>query len=1002
MFLMAALLLIPMGMVHAQLSGTDFEHYNTRNGLPHEHVTCIEQDSRGFLWIGTFNGLARYDGYEFEVLKIGSTETIHSYQNAISALHSDSQKFWVGTTGGLLGYLSLTSLSWHAVPLPLKANNKPYSITDVVSNDSFVFASTYGGKLLTIEKSTGIVGVQSLSEKPILHIDLLNGMLLASTETSLEFVSLDSTRSPFKLPKFDSRSGALVPNKSTFLQQLGDSFLFTKLGTSAPKPRPIEVTYSGTLRVFPIPRGYLMISNTTIVEIDFEGIPLKEYALSPTEAHPLNPNEITTAYSSNDGLIWLGTYTGLKKLLPNRQHFSKYSKNSGVEPLPFNYIRSIHSSENDIWLGSKKDVLCKMEWNEEKGTLLPKPFSIVVDDEPATATVNTFLTLSNGSLLAAGLEGIWILEKEQFVPYAPFKWSVKGEYPQIWSLSEDRYGRIWAGTLRNGILIIDPKNHHLQSFTAESSAGLSSNTVWTLFTDHEKNIWAGTKNGLDSIAYSKNEYSAWPLHSIVNDSMDGKEVWQILEDDNGNFWIGTTDRGLSYFDRTKRRITNFHKEDGLVNETVAGLAFDTHEKHLWISSLDGLYRLNTANKSISPWTIKDGLLSNEFNFKAIATGPTGKLLLGSKSGLTSFQPDALEAPHGNYPLQICKLRVNNIPLPAMQLLELEPQNRHFSAAFALLEYTSTSKHRFRHRIKELGEDWTYLSEGTRIASYTHIPPGSYTLEIEASLGPHWHTAGSNLLKIEVPARLIEKSWFILLLSLILLLLIVLAVRSRIQRIKEKARIQVTIADLERRMLTAQMSPHFLFNSMNAIQQFVLCNESHVAQAYLGKFSKLIRMFLEASKRKLISLRDEIELLSTYVELERLRFENSFEVHFDIDEKLALDEIEIPNSLVQPFVENAILHGLAPIPQQGQLLLRITQQMHTLLISVDDNGTGRTRNSQMNKNIQHHPKGMSLVQDLATSYSSLEGFPETHIDIIDKKDSDGKPLGTRVNITIALC
>lgn len=988
--------------MYGQLPGTDYELYNTWNGLPHEHVTCLEQDHRGFLWIGTSNGLARFDGYEFKVLKLNSSEKSHSYQNAISALHGDSQYLWVGTTGGVLGYLSLTSLLWQEIKLPSRSGNKPYNVTDIAANDSFVFASTYGGMLLSIEKATGRVKAERLGKSPAHNIDLLNVGLLVSTEATLEVVPLNGKAPSINLPKFDSLAGPPVPNNGTLLQHLGDSFLFTKLGTTPLVKHMIHGTGSGTLKMFPIHNGYLIISDTAIFRVDFNGVLSKELSISNTGASLLHPFEVTSVYTNGNGLIWLGTYTGLKKLSPYRHHFTKYGKNQGTESLPFNYIRSIHSSGNDLWLGSKKDIVCKLEWNAAKSSLRAKPIAISLDDGASTATINTFLTLSDGSLLAGGLEGIWVLENEQFVPYGPFQWSKNGEYPQVWSLAEDRYGRVWVGTLGNGILIIDPSKKHLESFTAASSNGLSSNTVWTLFTDHENGLWAGTENGLDSISYSLEEYRAWPLGSLITDTIDGKEVWQVLEDTKGNFWIGTTDMGLSYFDRQTRHIQNFHKEDGLINETVAGLALDEQGKQLWISSLDGLYSLNTASKSFSSWTIKDGLLSNEFNFKAIATSPSGKLFLGSKSGLTSFQPNLLEGPKGSYPLQICELRVNNVSVAAMQPLELQPKGRHFSAALALLEYASTSKHRFRHRIKEFGNEWTYLSQGDRIASYTNLPPGSYTLEVEASLGPHWHTAGSNVLKIEVPAQLIEKAWFIVLLSLALALLIALAVRSRIQRIKEKANIQVTIADLERRMLTAQMSPHFLFNSMNAIQQFVLCNDSHAAQAYLGKFSKLIRMFLEASKRKLISLRDEIELLSTYIELERLRFEDGFEVHFDISEELPLDEIEIPNSLIQPFVENAILHGLAPIPQQGKLRLRITQELNALLVCVDDNGTGRSQNSQLNKNKRHDPKGMALAQDLAASYSGLEGFPETHIDIIDKKDHEGRSLGTCVNITIALC
>lgn len=984
----------------AQVAGSDISFYNTHTGLPHEHVTCLVQDVKGFVWIGTNNGLVRYDGHQFKNMLIDDHSRNHSYSNSISALLNDSQRLWVSSMGGVLGYFDLENSDWNPVTLPLKEDGKPYAVFALATYQETLYVGTTTGELLKIDHRTQTTTVTKISDELILHIDVFAGELLVSTANTFQSIPTAHSGATSIVSLLDSLASPPLINGNTLLQRGLDYQLFLEARAGQVFSRKLALPTPNT-RLFTSRGQYIAVGNEQLFFMNRKADRQDQLSLQGN-IPSVTASTVTSVLCTGNGVTWIGTYTGLIKLVRNHYHFKKYNQGSRAQDLSFNYVRSAYATKDALWIGSKVGNVCRMPWPAPGEAPSFQRISISVENqEEHIATVNTFLSLSDGSLLAAGLEGVWIYRNDSFVPLLPIDKYPALDYPQVWAMAEDSLGRIWIGTLGNGILRLDLNTPKVEVLSKGGPEGLQSATIWTFHNDRFGHLWAGTQSGLYRVAYDRFNTRFVPLSDLVQDSLAGKEIWHLTEDQKGNLWIGSTDRGLAYYDRELPSLRNYSKANGLSNETVAGLQLEQNGTHLWVSTMDGLFALHTETQVFKEWRIEDGLLSNEFNFKAAAMAPNGELFLGSKSGLLRFNPKDIQVFSGRYPLHICELRVNNLSRETRGALALRPNERHFSATFALLEYAVTPKHRFRHRIKDFSEQWTYTEKGERRATYTNLPPGNYILEVEASLGKEWQTAGATQLAVDVPARWVERTWFWAVLAILLLAVVALWQRGRVRRIREKARIQVTIADLERRMLTAQMSPHFLFNSMNAIQQFVLCNESEAAQEYLGKFSKLIRMYLEASKRKLISLRDEIELLSTYIALEQVRFENRFEVRYEIDEALPLDEIEIPTSLIQPFVENAILHGLAQ-QTNGLLLLQIKQTAELLQIVVDDNGPGREATKAAHQGLRHKAQGMSLASELAHSYEGLEGFPTTEINIIDKKNKNGNVLGTQVIISMNLC
>ena len=202
-------------------------------------------------------------------------------------------------------------------------------------------------------------------------------------------------------------------------------------------------------------------------------------------------------------------------------------------------------------------------------------------------------------------------------------------------------------------------------------------------------------------------------------------------------------------------------------------------------------------------------------------------------------------------------------------------------------------------------------------------------------------------------------------------------------------------EIEQRMLRSQMNPHFIFNALNSIQSFITTNNGYAAELFMSKFSMLVRKILENSTHKYISLEEEIETLRLYLELEKSRFEERFD--FEIIEE-ADTSLSIPPMLLQPFIENAIIHGMKGKTEKGQIYVRFIEDEDRLRCEVEDNGVGRAAPTVKK---EHNSLATSLTNDRVSFFNESAKGEAYHLQIIDLKDGDKRPIGTKVVLTIAL-
>ncbi|WP_118975841.1 sensor histidine kinase [Taibaiella koreensis] len=371
----------------------------------------------------------------------------------------------------------------------------------------------------------------------------------------------------------------------------------------------------------------------------------------------------------------------------------------------------------------------------------------------------------------------------------------------------------------------------------------------------------------------------------------------------------------------------------------------------------------------------------------------------------SAQAGAFEPVKQSLDLRLNKLWVNDAErsLPVGRLsLKNEEGNVHFR--FSCKDATRLDSVLFAYRLKGFEEQWHYTYD-THI-QYNNLSHGNYTLEIKIARSPLATTIETCTLPLSIAAKWWQTLYFKLFLLIAATFILSLIYYLQVRRIREKAKLKAVyekkIAEVEMKALRAQMNPHFIFNCLNSINRYIVVSDHIAASRYLTKFAKLIRLILDNSASGIISLQKEMEALDLYIQMEAMRFQNKFSYTIMIDDGLVPEMIQIPSMLIQPYVENAIWHGLLH-KKNDDCLLQITFRKtdnHLLEIIVADNGVGREMSARLkNKDVaKNRPKGLQITKDRLELIKELYDITAT-VTITDMDPKEPSDVTTRVLITI---
>jgi len=563
----------------------------------------------------------------------------------------------------------------------------------------------------------------------------------------------------------------------------------------------------------------------------------------------------------------------------------------------------------------------------------------------------------------------------------------------------DKDNEIWMGFKKYGILRIHQDKKHHEFYNVKDGM-IHSGVISTLFEDNQHRIWFGSEKGLGFIDKKDNK-----VYNITDSVKSFIYINSFSQSADSTIWVGESNSIL----KIKVRNNNTYRLESIIPPQIIGQNIEIHDidslGNLWGASSQGIFFFNIINNSFKFWGATYGF--NRVN--KLKLFGSDSMFVATKSTILKGKTIDLFSKEETANLEYTYLKLfnkdfnyNDKPFSQVTELNLEYKQSFITVGFGLLEVINPENLNFEFKLEGQNEDWIPLGKRNYV-EFSHLNPGDYKLQIRQVNVGH-KPIYSKVLNINVKAPFWQTWWFRIIILALLLLSIFTYISKKNRKIKKefkkKVAFQKQLANVEMMALKSQMNPHFIFNCLNTIKLFVKEDKKEKASRYIGDFSKLLRMALNNSRVNLILLSDELEYVRLYIEMEKMRFEQKINYKISNPNDLDLKQFKVPPMLIQPFVENAIKHGILPLKTKGKITIDVKKEANHIIYTILDNGIGRKASMEKNKgNRLTKSLGINITNDRLNLIKTLYGM-EASIDIIDLENG-GIAQGTKVIIHIPI-
>lgn len=974
-----------------------FRNLTVNDGLAGNRVYTVFEDSKGYIWFGTETGVTRFDGKTFTnyTSEDGLSDT------EVMRIHEDSQgRIWFFCFANHPCFFkdgkiyNSTNTSYLE-----KLDTDPFFVSFHESEDGSVWLGSWAEGMFRLMPDGEVLRTDAA-------YNAFHARQFYATAGNPGEVIVVSGRAVLVLDNSMKVKKTILDFEKTARKDAKEKIPFLVIGTRFSE-NSVLISWSGSLAII----------NTQTYEID----------TLMSKVPGMETNAISALRDDRDN-IWIGCFDRLLRFRNGK--ISQENLSTYYEGQQISKVRQ--DREGSLWISTQANGVFFIP-SPDANLLLPAESDLVSYSSRLIRSPDNkvFFGFDKGRIYSYDGEAFEMVETihskgrnrilDMMIDHLGNLWcfgdnglllvndkGTKYVLKKGKSICQDAEGNFYFGGSNNVHMFPREKmERYINGTLPKDSAQIFFNNPDTTLLNREvliisdmvahpeKGVYVGCMKGLVYLPHVKETVDLSEKHPELRG-----RVARLASDDKGRLWVGFHGKGLVCYDPAMDTLRKFTSQsDGLAGNVVTSV-FCEQGGDVFVSTYLGLSVISeTEDKGwvVRSYSISDGLPTNEIQDVTvlgeylILSSQKGivkldrerifRLSVAPKVYLVSFQAgDSIwEYPEGDS--LVVPWNSNSI---AIRMIGISPRS------FGSVNY--------RYRLEGADEEW-HDTEAERL-EFPKLPSGSYVLEMMASnkhgvwtdhplrlkftiLTPYWRTLGFRAMV------------FILLGVLVAITAIYFVKRAKIRE-REKAAIQKKIVESELKALQAQMNPHFIFNSLNSIQRFIFNNDKESAYHYLERFGTLIRRILENSKTQFVTLEEEIETLEIYLELESLRFDKKFQYKIDLNPGFSPWGVRIPPMLIQPYVENAIWHGLMPREEPGRVEIKIDKQEGFLVIVVEDDGIGREQSRAIKRGYKRNrvSTGLAVTAERLRILSDgrIAGFD---VQIEDLYHENGDAAGTRV-------
>ncbi|MES2862885.1 MAG: histidine kinase [Bacteroidota bacterium] len=914
------------------------------------NIYSIIQDKDQSIVMSTNNGLYRYNSLNFEALDVKAS----SDQSLFGLVKNSKNVMFCYNLIGEIFFIKNNKLHlFYKVP-------KEY-LTSVIQlqidvDDNVLISCKHILKIDSKKKVSKIYTFKSAETSNLVKSN--DGKLLFSDNKELLFIQNNQIKKYFTYPKvINNIIKPIISNNNKV------SFLFNtttqgfkieqnkikNISYKTPKDSSVSYNYHCSQKK---PLIWFPTSKNGVYVFHYNGQPQFQNQLLFKDYF------ISSFLEDAEGNIWLPTFGKGIIFIPNLNVIDY----TNVDVIKNDDLFKITKKEDEIYFGGSRGTIYQLKENQMR----------IMRTGDKKIEFLKFIPFSNHFYVNGKVyDGLLKIElKDQlYNKYDLFQRS---------SLSKKWY------TTRDGLYFMNPNdllpvktNYHLRSYAV-------------LEDEKSQTIWLAASTGVELIKGNVSKKLTYQNKPIF-----ASKIVQV----NNQIWLATTTGIMIYGNNTLQQVIS--SKNGLLSDKPLKIIVDAD--FVYISSNQGIQQYDLTTKQFKNFTKSEGLLSNAiFDFEVMKQW----VYVITAKGLQKFSFASLNTSESKLPkISFSKIIVNG-EIKNKNQTTFKPEENTFEIQVNAISHRYRNQLKYRYQLLGYDKKW-YESSFDNPIRYSKLPDGTYTLQVKSV----YNNQVSNHIStftFTIQSVFWKTKWFIigfiLFLAIIIYVIYFFRLKYLLNQKNKEIEKQKLIQEINKSKLVAiksQMNPHFIFNALNSIQEFIMLNKKELASNYLADFADLMRSYLQHSQEDEVTIKEELDALELYLKLEKIRFDDDFEYHIDCDENIVKEEVFIPSFLIQPFVENAIKHGL--LHKSGNKFLEVKikkNSAHSISCQILDNGIGRDASAILNQKRKHQSFATQANQK---RFEILNQSSKDKIELLieDLFDENNRSIGTKVILIIPI-